>query len=78
MSQKTSWPELVGLSGEEAKAHIEKEFAGRVDLFGEDMMGTSDVDRNRVRVHVKGGTTRVVNGRFVTVGGIVKETPAIG
>ncbi|XVE77883.1 hypothetical protein DITRI_Ditri13aG0099500 [Diplodiscus trichospermus] len=63
---KSSWPELVGISGEVAAAIIEKENPKvSVAIVKEGMMVTMDFGCDRVRV-------------WVDKYGIVKLTPKIG
>ena len=63
---KTSWPELVGKTGEKAKAIIEGETKGvNVVILDEDAIATTDFRTDRVRVRVNKD-------------GIVTQTPRIG
>ncbi len=55
---KTSWPEAVGMTGEAAKALIEKEFAGKVHLMPSGCMMTADYQTSRVRVFVSDATRK--------------------
>lgn len=75
---KTSWPEVVGMDGDKAKAIIEKEFPGKVYLMGDGMFGTADWDTNRVWIHVTGNKMSVVNGNYEVTGGTVRRTPQVG
>jgi len=47
---KHSWPEVVGLSKEEAKKVIESEFQGDVILVPEGSMVTMDFRMDRIRI----------------------------
>ncbi|XP_041454383.1 subtilisin-chymotrypsin inhibitor-2B-like [Lytechinus variegatus] len=54
-SQKTKWAELVGKTGEEAKAVILQERPGlNVQILPEDSMMTADFCQDRVRILVDG------------------------
>ena len=60
MSQKEQWPELVGKTGEEAKAAILKERPElRVQILDEGSMVTMDYCTDRVRIFVNPSTKRV-------------------
>lgn len=51
--QKSSWPELVGKSADEAKAVIEAEFPGvKVQVVGVNQLVTMDYRFDRVRIAV--------------------------
>ena len=51
--QKSSWPELVGKSADEAKAVIEAEFPGvKVQVVGVNQPVTMDYRFDRVRIAV--------------------------
>mmetsp|Transcript_14468 Transcript_14468/g.18896 ORF Transcript_14468/g.18896 Transcript_14468/m.18896 type:complete len:148 (+) Transcript_14468:170-613(+) len=52
---KTSWPELVGMPGEQARLIIVQENPSikQVDLIPEDSMVTMDYREDRVRIFVK-------------------------
>jgi len=53
MSDKTEWPEVVGKTGEEAKAHILKEHSElNVQVMNELSPCTADYRVDRVRVFV--------------------------
>ena len=63
---KTSWPEVVGKTGEEAKTIIEGETTGvEVVILDENAIATTDFRTDRVRVRVNKD-------------GIVTQTPRIG
>ena len=64
---KSSWPELVGKTGEEAKAVILKEnpYVTKVEILLEGSGVTMDYRQSRVRI-------------FVNDEGIVAETPRTG
>jgi hypothetical protein len=49
---KTSWPELVGKEGSEAKGLVEKEGIKTVDVIPERSMVTMDYRTDRVRIFV--------------------------
>lgn len=51
---KTSWPELVGTTGPEAKAVIESESPQPLTIFivPEDAIVTADFNLQRVRIYV--------------------------
>jgi hypothetical protein len=64
---KTTWPELVGRTGPEAKDVIDAESAGKLTIFivPEDAIVTMDYNPQRVRIYVN-EDARVV--RSPTVG----------
>ena len=63
---KTSWPELVGISGEDAKARLESEAPDK-DIFmvPSDSMVTMDYRKDRIRI-------------FVDKNGNVERPPRLG
>lgn len=64
--QKTEFPELVGMSGADAKAHLEEEFPTfEVQVVPWDAMLTMDYREDRIRIKVDGN-------------GMVKKTPRVG
>lgn len=75
---KTSWPEVVGMNGDDAKALIKKEFTGDVYLMRAGMPATADYNTNRVRIIVRDSNMTVVNGNYVVTGGTVTRTPQVG
>src|SRR5437016_4293454 len=78
MSGKTSWPEVVGMENEKAVEYIKKGFNGSVGVITDDMIYSSDLQNNRVRVHVKDGKIGLKDGRFHVTGGIVDRVPHVG
>mmetsp|Transcript_38087 Transcript_38087/g.92183 ORF Transcript_38087/g.92183 Transcript_38087/m.92183 type:complete len:97 (+) Transcript_38087:38-328(+) len=64
--QKTEFPEMVGMSGEEAKAQLESQFPSfQIDIVPWDAMLTMDYREDRIRVKVDD------NGK-------VKKAPRVG
>eukprot|EP00934_Nitzschia_sp_Nitz4_P005946 Nitzschia sp. Nitz4//scaffold18_size181773//65842//66195//NITZ4_001913-RA/size181773-processed-gene-0.14-mRNA-1//1//CDS//3329540005//5936//frame0 len=63
--QPTSWPELVGMDGEEAKASIEADTDYKVYILKQGAMVTMDYRTDRVRI-------------FVDTDGKVASTPRVG
>ncbi|KAK1396850.1 putative Subtilisin inhibitor 1 [Heracleum sosnowskyi] len=52
-SRKTTWPEVVGMTGEEAKKQIEEESPGTsVHLIPQNTFVTMDYRTNRVRLYI--------------------------
>jgi hypothetical protein len=52
---KTSWPELIGLSGEAAKTRLEEENPGKeVDVVPDGSMVTMDYREDRIRIYTDG------------------------
>lgn len=65
-SQKTKWAELVGKTGEEAKAAILQDRPGlHVDIIPEDSMMTMDFRKDRVRI-------------MINAAGKVVKAPSVG
>ncbi|KAL5561771.1 hypothetical protein UlMin_031518 [Ulmus minor] len=65
-NEKSAWPELVGVNGEEAAATIRRENPNvSTMIVKEGMMVTMDFRCDRVRI-------------WVDTYGIVKQTPQIG
>jgi hypothetical protein len=63
---KTSWPELVGKTGEEAKQVIQDQYPDfNIQIIPENSMVTMDYRTDRVRV-------------FINANGIVTGTPQVG
>ena len=52
MSTKKSWPECVGMRGEDAKALIAKEFSGSIQIGSVYSAYLANYDPSRVRVKV--------------------------
>ena len=50
MSQ--SWPECVGMSGEEAEARVKESFGGKVHIVPHGSMVTQDKRMDRVRIYL--------------------------
>lgn len=62
VSEKRSWPELIGYSGEEAKRIIEMENPNlNVQIMNVDIRSSRDLRNNRVRIVVDRDTNRVVS-----------------
>ncbi len=76
---KTKWPEAVGMTGDAAKALIEKEFSGHTWMLPEDACTTAEYNTTRVKIYVRNAVEKnYPDGRCEYYGGIVTVVPRVG